>query len=101
MPEWLAEEFGRFRWRHGLGPTPPGLTPYTVHPWVVANDRIRRMGWEPTFTNEEAYVEGVPAKPWAALNAKRRQQLALGAAGAVTAAAGIGAAVVANRLRRR
>ncbi|MFN3214895.1 MAG: NAD-dependent epimerase/dehydratase family protein [Acidimicrobiales bacterium] len=101
MPEWLAEELGRFRWRHGLGPTPPGLTPYTVHPWVVANDRLRRVGWEPAFTNEEAYVDGVPAKPWAALNAKRRQQLALGTAGAVTAAAGIGAAVVAKRLRRR
>ena len=47
-------------------------------------------------------LEGVPAKPWAALNAKRRQQLALGAAaGAVTAAAGIGAALVSHRLRRR
>ncbi len=101
MPEWLAEELGRFRWRHGLGPTPPGLTPYTVYPWVVANDRIRRAGWEPTYTNEEAYVDGVPAKPWAALNAKRRQQLALGAAGAITAAAGVGAAVVAYRFRRR
>lgn len=101
MPEWLAEELGRFRWRNGLGPTPPGLTPYTVHPWVVANDRIRRAGWEPTFTNEETYVEGVPAKPWAALNAKRRQQLALGAAGTATAAAGLGAALIARRLRRR
>jgi len=100
MPEWAAEELGRFRWRHGLAPTPPGLTPYTVYPWVVANDRIRRAGWAPTATSEEVYVEGVPAKPWASLNAHRRQQLALGAAGVAATAAGVAAALIARRVRR-
>ena len=35
---------------------PNGLLPYTVHPWVVANDRLRAAGWTPTFTNEEALL---------------------------------------------
>jgi nucleoside-diphosphate-sugar epimerase len=35
---------------------PAGLLPYTMHPWVVANDRLRAAGWTPTFTNEEALL---------------------------------------------
>lgn len=35
---------------------PAGLLPYTVHPWVVANDRLRATGWTPTFTNEETLL---------------------------------------------
>ncbi len=101
LPEEAAEEVGRFRWRHRLAPTPPGITAYTMHPWVVANDRLRGAGWEPKLTNEQAYVEGTPARPWATMNAKRRQQLALGAAGVVAAAAAVGVALVVRRLRRR
>ena len=29
-------------WASGLGDVPPGVVPYLVHPWVVANDRLRR-----------------------------------------------------------
>ncbi len=101
LPQEAAEEVGRFSWRHRLAPTPPGITPYTMHPWIVANDRLRDAGWEPSLTNEEAYVEGTPAKPWATMNAKRRQQLALGGAGVVAAAAAVGVALLVRRLRRR
>jgi nucleoside-diphosphate-sugar epimerase len=35
---------------------PAGLLPYTVHPWVIANDRLRAAGWQPTYSNEEALL---------------------------------------------
>ena len=47
-PERLAVRLAGMRWRWGLAPTPPALLPFTVHPWVVANDRLRADGWEPT-----------------------------------------------------
>jgi nucleoside-diphosphate-sugar epimerase len=100
LPEEAAEEVGRFRWRHRLAPTPPGITPYTMYPWVVANDRLRQAGWEPKFTNEQAYVDGTPARPWATMNAKRRQQLALGAAGVLTVVATVGLVWLIRRLRK-
>ena len=28
----------------GMSPTPPGLLPWTCHPWVVASDRLRAAG---------------------------------------------------------
>ena len=33
--------------------------PYLVHPWVIANDRLRAAGWAPRHTNEQAIREGV------------------------------------------
>ncbi|MGI9624815.1 MAG: NAD-dependent epimerase/dehydratase family protein [Acidimicrobiales bacterium] len=85
-----AEDLGRFRWRHRLAPTPPGITPYTMYPWVIANDRLRDAGWSPVLTNEQAYVDGTPARPWATMNAKRRQQMALGAAAVLAIATLVG-----------
>jgi hypothetical protein len=80
------------------------MHPYTVHPWVVANDRVRALGWVPSHSNEEAYVAGHAAGRFDMLNAKRRQQLALGAAGgvgaAVLAAVGLGATSLRRRRRR-
>lgn len=98
LPERLAVRLAGMRWRWGLAPTPPALLPFTVHPWVVANDRLRADGWEPSSSNEEAYVGAHQAGPWATLSPRRRQELALGAAGVTLL--GTAAAVVAL-LRRR
>jgi nucleoside-diphosphate-sugar epimerase len=80
LNEQVARRVAGFGWRHRLAHTPPGIVPYTMHPWVIASDKLRAAGWVPTHSNEEAYVVGTPARPWAAMNAKRRQQIALGAA---------------------
>lgn len=69
-----------------------GLEPYVSHPWVVANDKLRSAGWEPTYSNEEAFVAGTPPPLLASLNPQRRQELALGVAGTAGAAA-VGAAL--------
>ena len=49
-------------------------------PWVVANDELRSLGWAPSFTNEEAYVDSDRGGLWARLTPRHRQQMALGGA---------------------
>lgn len=65
--------------------THPGLTAYLQHPWVVANDKLKALGWSPEFSNEEAYVAGHRPSRFDGVTAKRRQEIALGAAGAAVA----------------
>ncbi len=91
--------------RRSLGArTHPGLAAYLQHPWVIANDRLRSLGWEPEFSNEEAYVAGYQPSRFDGVTAKRRQELALGTAGAAVAAGVLGAAAAAQwavkRIRR-
>jgi nucleoside-diphosphate-sugar epimerase len=102
LPERAAEVVSRLRWQFQRGPIPPGLRSYTLEPWVVANGRLRTSGWEPTVTNEQAYVESTESKWWTMISPKRRQELALGA-GVLAAIAGVAVAIVVGRrqLRRR
>lgn len=100
MSESVARRLTAFGWRYQLAPTPPGFVPFVVHPWVVANDRLRELGWEPAFANEEAFVAGHDAAPWAAISPQRRQEIALGIAGVALAAVGGAGVLVARRLRR-
>lgn len=100
LPEAVASRLTAFGWRYQLAPTPPGFVPFVNHPWVVANDRLEALGWKPEHTNEEAFVAGHDAAPWATISPQRRQELALGASAAVLAAA-IGGTVWALRRRFR
>lgn len=75
-----------------------GITPYIEHPWVVANDRLRAAGWAPTLTNEETFVAATSYPWWRLVLERRRQEVALGVVGAVTAAVVAGAGLVARRL---
>jgi hypothetical protein len=54
-----------------------------MYPWLVANDKLRAAGWEPTVSNEQAYVEGTESPWWTMLSPKRKQELALGGMGLV------------------
>ena len=70
LPYEAAQRFLRALWATGIGDAPPSVLPYLVHPWVVANDRIKRAGWAPSHTNEEAILLASPVDsnplPWAA-----------------------------------
>jgi nucleoside-diphosphate-sugar epimerase len=101
LPDRLAEVMARARWRFQRGPIPPGLRSYTKSPWLVANDRLKAVGWRPTITNEQAYVEGTEAKWWTMITPTRKQELSLGAMAA--AGGGVIALVVVfvRRARRR
>jgi nucleoside-diphosphate-sugar epimerase len=99
VSKWMASTLASMRWRFGRASGPPGLLPYTVYPWVVANDRLRSLGWRPANTNEEAFVASHEPGPLDRLNARRRQQIALGVTGGVLL--GALATVVALLVRRR
>jgi nucleoside-diphosphate-sugar epimerase len=101
IPERLAVRVAGMRWRWGLAPTPPELLPYTVHPWVIANDRLKADGWAPVTSNEEAYVGAHQAGPWATLSPRRRQEVALGASGLALVGGIAGVVALVRRRRRR
>jgi UDP-glucose 4-epimerase len=101
LPDRVAHRVVRWRFQSGLGPTPPELLPYTLHPWVVANDRLRAAGWRPEVTNEEACVDAYEAGPWATLSPRRRQEIALGVAGVGLVGLAVGGALGLRRLLKR
>lgn len=78
LPERASEVVASLRWRFQRGPLPPGLASYTRDPWIISNGRLREFGWEPTITNEQAYVEATEAPWWTMVSPKRRQELTLG-----------------------
>jgi nucleoside-diphosphate-sugar epimerase len=102
LPEWANATIGGLRWRFQRGPIPPGLRSYTRWPWLLANDKLRSEGWQPTVSNEETYVEGTEAKWFTMITPQRRQELSLGAmVGGIVVALAATAALVARRVRRR
>jgi nucleoside-diphosphate-sugar epimerase len=84
-----------------LGRRPTGITPYTLHPWVVATDRLKATGWAPAHSNEETVVDTTEGMPWSRITPKRRQELSLGAMVAAVLLAAVGGVAIARRIRRR
>lgn len=100
LPEAVASRIAALRYRAGLSDLPPGVLPYTMHPWVVANDRARALGWTSTHTNEEAFVAGHRASALATMSPRRRQELSLFAVGALVASLVTAVTLVARRRHR-
>ncbi|MBT5579706.1 MAG: NAD-dependent epimerase/dehydratase family protein [Acidimicrobiaceae bacterium] len=101
VPAVAARWIAAIRWRAGLSPIPPGIVPYTSHSWVVANDRMRGLGWEPRWTNEEAWVVSHHPGPLDRLPARKQQELALAAAGVTAALTLGGLGFLVRRIRRK
>ena len=101
VPGWAARGIAALRSRAGLSPIPPGIVPYTSHSWVVANDRLRMLGWQPDYSNEEAWVVSHEPNALDRLPARRRQELALVAAGLALSGILLGIVIAARRFRRR
>ena len=95
LPEEALERLLRRAWVTGVGDIPSGIVPYLVHPWVIANDRLRELGWKPQYSNEDAIREGVAALP------PRRRVASRAAVGAAAGTAVAGAALVVRRRRKR
>ena len=95
LPPWPAELLERvlaLTWKVGLGDVPPGVVPYLRYPWVIANDRLRALGWTDRHGNEAAILDGLDSL------GPPRSALPLLAVGAGALA---GAGVTAWWLRRR
>jgi nucleoside-diphosphate-sugar epimerase len=91
LPVRVITALLRRAWSLGIGDVPPTVVPYLVHPWVVANDRLRAVGWTPSHTNEDAILETSDA-----VTSHRGMFAAAGATGA-----GVALAAAAWRVRRR
>lgn len=100
VPEGIAEGVAETGWRLQLTSTPPDVLPFTMYPWVVSNDRLRATGWEPTHSNEEAFIAGHRERWWSSLSARRRQEFSLAVMVAGLLAT-IGGAVIAVRRKVR
>ncbi len=98
LPDDIARRMLQGLWSSGLGDAPPEVLPYLVHPWVVANDRLRAEGWLPLHSNESAILAS-PLQD-SAPSSRRRAALTL-AAVASTAGAGFGVARAARRMKVR
>jgi len=109
---WMSEEEARAlsagpvsmrlprRLQPVLGPdVPDDVRPYLVHPWVVANDRLRAEGWAPRYSSEEAFVAGAGVPRWQSLSLGRRQAIALGGVAAAVAGGVAAGVAVYRRLR--
>ena len=83
-----------------LGRKPAGATPYTLHPWVVASDRLKATGWSPVHSNEETIVDTTEGMPWSRLTPQRKQELTLGGSAVGIIAIVIGIVALVRRARR-
>ena len=101
LPGWLARPLGRIGWRLSRRGTPAEALPWTMHPWVVANDRLRAAGWQPSHTNEEAFVAASKPPPLSGLIARHRQEVTLAAAGLLVAGAAVGVVAMVRARKRR
>ena len=63
VPAEALERALRRTWRLGMGDVPPGVVPYLVHPWVLANDKLVAHGWKPQHRNEDAIREALASLP--------------------------------------
>jgi len=104
LPGRLAGAVASAGWKLLRTGTPAEARPYSVNPWVIANDRLRAAGWVPVRSNEEALVSSDHHSHWSDLPPSRRQEMALiAAAGGVVALVGgavAGSIAVVSRARR-
>jgi nucleoside-diphosphate-sugar epimerase len=101
LPPRLAGPARRVLWASRIGTTPPEAESYATHPWVVAADRLRALGWRPTHSAEEAVVATTSCSTLASLPPGRRQQLLLAVTGGLLAGLLVATAAVLLRSLRR
>lgn len=89
----LITRFRQRRAENSMG----GLLPYCTHPWVVANDALKATGWDPNFTNAQAFVSINRGTLWSRLSPKRRQEFALVTFAGALVGAGVAIAGAARR----
>lgn len=89
--------------RAGVLPAPASDLAFTIYPWAVTSQRLRNLGWQPQFTNEQCLAVlleqvrgkvGVAGRRVGGLDAA-----ALGAAGAAVAV--LGTAAIWRQVRKR
>jgi nucleoside-diphosphate-sugar epimerase len=94
LPAEAMERMLARTWDLGVGDVPAGVVPYLTHPWVIANDKLKGVGWTPAHGNADAIREAVAAFP----PRDARPAMAAGVGALVLAS---GSVVLVRRRRRR
>jgi hypothetical protein len=55
MPLVAYRAIARVMWALRLGESPPGQVEFAIHPWTVANDKLKGTGWTPRYTSRETF----------------------------------------------
>jgi nucleoside-diphosphate-sugar epimerase len=101
LPDAVVARLARLLYAIGLSTAVPVYAPYREHPWIIANDRLKALGWKAESTNEEAVVASGVGSWWGRQSAKRRQAVVLGSSAAVVVGAAVGVVALVRRRRRR
>lgn len=98
LPGPVGARLSTLAWHAGVTGAAPAYAPYREHAWVIANDRLKALGWRAGSTSEEAVVASSVGSVWGRLSAKRRQAVVLGGS-ALSAATVVGGIVTSWRSR--
>lgn len=103
LPVRLAHAVAAWTWQLWRRGVPVEARAYSLHPWVIAPDRLKAAGWAPHYSSEEALVATDMRIHWDDLPPGRRQNynLLIIVAAAVAVALGLGGGLLAWRNRRR
>jgi len=62
VPRRAFPRFAGMLWRIGAAEAPPGALLYSIHPWIVSAEKLKReTGWQPRHTSRETFVETMRA----------------------------------------
>jgi len=101
LAEAVAFSLAERLWRARVSDGPPAELRYLMHPWVLDNAKLKKAGWRPRFSNQEALAVTLEAnKPWVALGRARmrKDDLAKGAAATIGV---VGAMALVRRAKRK
>jgi nucleoside-diphosphate-sugar epimerase len=101
LPVRLAQAVASWSWDLWRLGVPREAAAYATHPWVVAPDRLKAIGWTPLFTSEEALVATDVRPHWDDLPPGRRQNYTLLAVIGATVIVVSGVVLAASAVRRR
>jgi UDP-glucose 4-epimerase len=101
LPARLAHALADWSWHLVGDGVPKEAQAYARHPWVLAPDRLRDLGWVADYSSEEALVATDNRSHWDDLPPGKRQEFTLlvGVGGLVLAVAAATGAVL--EVRRR
>jgi UDP-glucose 4-epimerase len=62
VPARAFHRFAATMWRLGLAEAPPGALAYSMYPWIVSNEKLKReTAWRPRHSSRETFVETMRA----------------------------------------
>jgi UDP-glucose 4-epimerase len=62
LPLKAAWRLGALMWKLRQSETPPGNLHFALHPWVVANDKLKSVGWKPRYSTRETFEIAMRAR---------------------------------------